>query len=400
MNTRTLRFALPALLAVLPDLASAQGAVRKLTKPESEFSEPFSNVAAIRELRDGRVLVADTKDKILQLVDLKLGNATKVGREGSGPGEYGLPMQMVGIQGDSSIVFDPINSRYLTILPSGKPGSTFRLEDGAPPAKSDDGPGGPRIASISAPRAADAMGRLYFEGSPITLGPNGPVAADSAPVMRYDRKRWKYDTVTFVQLPKGSASVTSSGSGGERNVQVRLGSRAPFQARDVWNVLPNGSVVVVRVKDYRVEVFTPSRPVTRGPAIAFQPIKVGEAEKQEYRDAQKSSPAIGITRSNDNGKITSGAGPMPPAEEPKEWPAVKPPFTGVFATPTGEIWVSRSRSAKDLTPRFDVFSPTGQLTGQLLLPAKTRVVGFGAGGAIYTVRNDEDDLQYLQRFRG
>ena len=115
MNTRTLRFALPALLAVLPDLASAQGAVRKLTKPESEFSEPFSNVAAIRELRDGRVLVADTKDKILQLVDFKLGNATKVGREGSGPGEYGLPMQMVGIQGDSSIVFDPINSRYLTI---------------------------------------------------------------------------------------------------------------------------------------------------------------------------------------------------------------------------------------------------------------------------------------------
>jgi hypothetical protein len=311
-------------------------------------------------------------------------------------------MQLVAVPGDSSIVFDPINSRYLTILPSGKPGSTFRLEDGAPAAKSEnaDGPGGPRIASISAPRTSDAMGRLYFEGSPISVGPNGPVASDSVPVMRYDRKTWKYDTITFVQLPKGSASVQSSGSGSERNVSVRMGSRAPFQARDAWTVMPNGSVVVVRIKDYHVEVFAPSRTVTRGPAIAFTPVKVGEAEKQEYRDSQKSSPAIGITMSNDNGKITRGAGPVPAGEEPKEWPAVKPAFTTVFVTPTGEIWVSRSRSAKDITPRFDVFSSSGQLTGQLLLPAKTRVVGFGAGGAIYTVRNDEDDLQYLQRFRG
>jgi hypothetical protein len=28
------------------------------------------------------------------------------------------------------------------------------------------------------------------------------------------------------------------------------------------------------------------------------------------------------------------------------------------------------------------------------------VVGFGPGGVVYTVRSDEDDLQWLQRFRG
>ncbi len=394
-----------SILLAVPAISSAQVVTRTLSRPESEFAEPFSAIVAIRELRDGRVLVADTKDKIVQLVDLKSGKASKVGREGSGPGEYGLPMQLIGVPGDSSIIFDPLNSRYLTILPSGKPGSTFRLEDGAPPLKSAAGEGpaaGRGIAGVSAPRAVDAQGHLYFEGSPISFGPNGPVASDSAPVMRYNRKAWRYDTLTFVQLPKNSASVQTSGSGGERNVQVRIGARTPFPARDAWTVLPNGNLVVVRIKDYHVDIISPAKQVTKGTVVTFTPVRVGEAEKQEYRDSQKSSTGLGITRSVENGKVTTGAAPIAPAEEPKEWPVVKPAFTqnGVFATPSGEIWVARSRTAKDEIPRYDVFSSTGKLTGQVVLPRKTRVIGFGNGGAIYTIRSDDDDLQYLQRFRG
>lgn len=397
--------AIPALLVLSPALLQAQIATKTLAKPDAEFAEPFSAVIAVRELRDGRVLVADTKDKIVQLVDFKSGRATKVGREGSGPGEYGLPMQLVGLPGDTSVIFDPLNSRYLTVLPDGKPGTTFRLEDGAPaPKPAEDAAPGPGrgMTTIMAPRAVDAQGRYYFEGSPISFGPNGPVASDSAPVMRYDRKTWKYDTVTFVRLPKGAAQVQSSGSGGQRNMMVRIGARAPFPARDAWTVLPNGTVAVVRVSDYHVDVYAPSKQVTKGAAVPFTPVKVGEAEKQEYRDSQKSSTAVGITRSVENGKVTTGAAAMPPAEEPAEWPAVKPPFTqnAAFATPTGEIWVARSRAAKDEIPRYDVFSSTGKLTGQVVLPKKTRVIGFGTGGVIYTLRSDEDDLLYLQRYRG
>ena len=262
--------------------------------------------------------------------------------------------------------------------------------------------GGRGMTMMMAPRATDAAGRFYFEGSPISFGPNGPVASDSAPVMRYDRKTYKYDTLAFVHLPKGGAQISSSGGGGRANMTVRIGGRTPFPARDSWVVMANGTVVIVRVSDYHLDIISPSKQVTRGPAVAFTPVKVGEAEKQEYRDSQKSATAVGIMRTNDNGKMTTSAAPMAPAEEPSEWPAVKPPFTqnGVFVTPAGEIWVARSRSAKDEIPRYDVFSPAGKLTGQVVLPKKTRVAGFGAGGAIYTIRSDEDDLLYLQRFRG
>ena len=97
------------------------------------------------------------------------------------------------------------------------------------------------------------------------------------------------------------------------------------------------------------------------------------------------------------------ASTAPPSfEEPAEWPATKPPFNanGVFATPAGEIWIARNRSAADPIPTYDVFSAAGKLTGKVVLPKQTRVVGFGAGGTVYTIRVDDDDLQYLQRFRG
>ena len=124
-----------ALLASAALPAAAQQPTRTLTKPLAEYGEPFSQIAAVRELKDGRLLVVDSRDKLVQLVNLTANSATKVGREGSGPGEYGLPTQLFALPGDSSVIFDPLNQRYLMVLPDGKPGVSFRVGDepSAPP---------------------------------------------------------------------------------------------------------------------------------------------------------------------------------------------------------------------------------------------------------------------------
>ncbi|MCC6241512.1 MAG: hypothetical protein IT353_01670 [Gemmatimonadaceae bacterium] len=391
---------LGALLVLVP-LASGAQPTKALVKAEAEFPEPFSSIVGIRVLRDGRVVVADNRDKVVQLVDLAKKTAVKIGREGSGPSEYGLPGQLVALPGDTSAVFDPLNSRYLTILPDGKAGSTFRLEaKAAPAAPSPDGAPRMMMQTIMPPRGADASGRLYFEGAPLVMGPNGPVASDSAPVMRFDRKAQRYDTLAFVQLAKNTAQVQSSSSGGNQRLSVNIGGAMPFPSRDAWSVGPDGTVTIVRVKNFALEIIAPNKQVTRGPAVPYTPVRVGSAEKEEYRDAQKRSPAMAIMRSNDNGKVTTTAAP-PPTSEPTEWPATKPAFTSaVLTAPNGEIWVPRSRAASDEIPRYDVFSKDGTRVRTVTLPKKTRIVGFGNGGAIYTVRLDEDDLQYLQRFRG
>ena len=49
-------------------------------------------------------------------------------------------------------------------------------------------------------------------------------------------------------------------------------------------------------------------------------------------------------------------------------------------------------------PQFDVFDENGQKQGELKLPAGRQLVGFG-DGTVYLARIDEDDLQWLERYR-
>ena len=81
-----------SLLAALPLAVAAQGAPRALPAPNATFDEPFSQIAGLRELANGKVIVADGRDKVVALVDFAANSATKIGREGSGPAEFGLLM--------------------------------------------------------------------------------------------------------------------------------------------------------------------------------------------------------------------------------------------------------------------------------------------------------------------
>ena len=81
------------------------------------------------------------------------------------------------------------------------------------------------------------------------------------------------------------------------------------------------------------------------------------------------------------------------------FPLVKPPFElgNTFARPNGEVWVLRTRSARERAAVYDVFTRAGGMIGRVAFQPATRLVGFGSG-TVYTVRMDADDLQYLERW--
>ena len=62
------------------------------------------------------------------------------------------------------------------------------------------------------------------------------------------------------------------------------------------------------------------------------------------------------------------------------------------------MYVERLRKAGDRVPVYDVFDGAGRLSRQITLRPRSRVVGFGKG-TVYVTRSDEDDLQYLERYR-
>jgi hypothetical protein len=417
--------------------AAQRVTTRTLTKPEAEFAEPFSQLNAAYELKDGRVIVADLRDKTLQAIDVATGKATSVGREGAGPQEWNTVLSLWGWKGDSVLANDFGNGRYLVIAPDGKPVRTFTTAgDGAivagTPSSSAgrgagagsagggaggrgaagrgnagrQGPGArgvPRLSSGAPAHGVDSRGRIYSQGMAFSIGDDGRiVSSDSAPILRLDPATGTTDTIAFVNLAKNSVSGSVSGGGsGRQSVQIRVGGGSPFPSADDWSVFRDGTVAILRVADYHLELIKPTGRRIVGRPVAFTPVKVGEAEKQEWRDRLKGATPI-VRTTGGNGSRSTAVPMAMPVQEPDSWPATKPPFLGggasaaAFPAPNGDLWVARTRAAADRIPTIDVFNSQAQLIGRVMLPEKTRLVALGAKG-VYTARIDEDDLQYLQR---
>jgi hypothetical protein len=388
------RVALGVLVFVAASTLDAQP-VRPLPKPDATFDEPFSALTGVRELRDGRVVVTDIRDKTVQVVDFKSNAAKAVGREGSGPNEFGMPMRLVPLAGDTTAIFDPMNARYFVVRPDGTPGGTFSAGGGDVSTRGPNG-GTIRMGGMSPPQGTDAKGRMYFKGAPFSIGPDGPTQADSSPIYRVDRASGKTDTLGYA-WNGAAASVT----GNSTQLRVMIGA-APYAATDEWGVLPDGRVAVLRAREPRMEVLGGGAPI-RGPALQIAPVAIGEAEKEEWREQRKRNTPIMITRTDGpgGGRTQAGAGaPRVSMPEPSSWPKTKPLYVASTLTvaPNGRVWAQRSRKASDDVPVYDVFDASGKIVDRVSLPKETRVVGFG-NGTVYTVRRDSDDLQYLQRHR-
>ena len=379
-------------MTLLPEPLAAQARVT-LKTPDAEYGEGFTRVGSIRELPNGKVLVVDPSDKIVQLVDLKAGTAVKIGREGSGPGEYAFPNALLALPDGSTLLQDMLNRRFLTITPDGKPGAFVEL-----PRPQTAGPGGPgpgfMVGGMDM-RGTDTRGRLYFQGSPFS-SPGGPTQ-DSVAILRWDRVSPRFDTTAFLGLPAGSVQT----SGGPGRFEVRVGGQKVFTPSEAWAVAGDGRIARVTPNPFRVTwVDGPGR-ATAGPIQPYTPIRVTEADKELVREARRRTRPIMITIGDGPRNV---APPNVQVPEP-EFEETMPPFTGgpgsggsVLATPEGEVWVLRTRPASDKVPSYDVFDRTGALVKKVALNPDSRVVGFGPG-VVYVVKMDEDDLQYLQRYR-
>lgn len=386
-------FRIPLLAGTLAALAAVSPAETQqrltLAKPDVESTESFTQITSIRELPSGKVLVSDTRDKVVQLLDLATGTMTKVGREGQGPGEYSLPRGLYGLPNGETLLYDLRGRRLMTILPDGKPGAFVDMP--RPPAGAQ---GGPMMGFGLTDLRVDALGRLYLQGSP--FGPDGSTV-DSVPIMRWDRVKPTMDTVAYVKGPPGSSASGSAG-----RMEIRIGGGKVWAPAETWDVAGDGRIARVIPSPYRVVWYATGKG-SAGPVQPYTPIKVTKAEKDLYLEARRKNPPTMVMMGDRGGNRTTAAGPPGGLPDP-EFEETMPPFTGgpgsasVLATPDGEVWVARTRPAGDKIPTYDVFDRTGALVKKVSLNPSSRVVGFGKG-TVYVARADEDDLQYLQRYK-
>jgi hypothetical protein len=356
---------------------------RRLTTADARFPHTFSSIRGLRELPDGRVMVADGIDEVVMIADLKTGKGDTLGRVGQGPGEYKSPDALYALPGGGTLLVDLGNGRLNYLGPDNRYRESFPIAQGSPPRM-----------SIIIPRAVDGQGRLYFQ--PAMGGPRGGIP-DSASVVRWTRASSDFDTVGRVKLPE----MHTSQSGSANNQRTSQRPR-PFPVQDSWNVGPNGQVAIVRGREYRVDWITADGRVVRGRPVAITPVPVRDADKREWVAEQANGIRVNMQNRNGQVSMSFGRGGNPDAEEDDaiaatEWPAAKPPFSAVFVSPAGEAWVERSVPA-GAARVMDVFDAAGVLKARVTLPAGRRLIGFG-NGVVYLRHSDESDLQHLERYK-
>ena len=373
--------------AVAMGTSSLSGQVSMQT-PDAVFPETFSVIQTVRELPDGRVLVADPLGQVLAAVNFDSGSMETLGRVGQGPAEYRQPDAVWPLPQGGTLLVDLGNGRLTRLGPDLSFGET------RPYTVGDFAPGRELVLAI--PQAVDGNGRLYFR----SLGRPGPggLAGDSAYVLRLDPATDAVDSVAAFKLE----ARTQQSSGGPNNQSVSI-MPIPLSPADAWGVADDGRVVIARVGDYHLDWVAPDGSVTRGPANAWDPVRLGQAEKEEWaEDRATSGGGLRMEVSVTNGAMSMQASRGGDSDgddlDQYQWPDRKPPFYQgrIPVDAQGRAWVRRHVGAGD-QPLYDVFGRDGSRVGQVQLGAGRRVVAFGASSA-YVVQTDEFGLQTLERY--
>lgn len=365
----SLRRLLPAAL-LLAACQEPAAEVRPLGDPEAVLGRTFGQVSNVVEIGPNRIALAELRDRTFLLADFATGEATPVGLhadsikpEDPAPGKHKYPGYVLALGGDSLGLVDFAAERttvwttrgeYLGILP------------------------GRGVGGNNQPLYYDAGRNGYKEDVRGVLGglePGQEVNFDSLNVLRIAPGDTVADTVARLKLP-----AWGRGQFGE---QMKIVSTI-FAGRDIFGVLPDGSLWTARASDNAVDWRAPDGTWTRGSARAFTTIAVTQEEKDAFLErlraqmAQMGAPA-GIELS------------YPFADQ-------KPPFVAGSTDPlASEVWLQRSRAYGDSVPVYDVVGRDGKAVRAVQLPRGATLAGFGANGRLYLILR-EGDAQRIARY--
>jgi hypothetical protein len=351
-------------LSLAAAVAGAQQPPRLMLPPaNASLAEEFSAINGIRELRDGRVLVTDPRERRVVVGDFVAGTATQVGKPGEGPLEYPRAQQIWPLSADTSAILDA--PQRFTIFAGANLVATLA-------------PDHPAVrATRPFVRGADTLGHILTALVVPPPPPSGGVQVDSVDLILVTRNTGRVDTVGKLQqmLPHIV---------GPKNAQGFYPFALPtINVAELAAISLDGWIAVARVKPYRVDWRRPDGSWLRGAPIPMVMIPFNRREQQSFIDRNPAPP---------------GQAKQTP-ESITDWPEVVPPFGGnspLFIAPDGRLLVTRARSADRLESRYDIVNRRGTVDGELIMAKGERVIGVGAK-SIYIAFTDPDGLQFIRR---
>lgn len=427
-------------LAALPAALAAQGtpAVRLINAPSASTKPVLSIAAAVRQLPNGGLLVNDILKRQLVLFDPTLATATIVADSTSGgASSYGTrPGGIIPYLGDSTLFVDPAGLSMFVIGPTGAIARVASV-----PRSQDANTIGSNISNLP---GLDAKGRIVYTAGPgpmritsMTRPQNGAVQTglpftmpdppDSAALVRIDPSSRKLDTAAFIKIPKVKMNMNQSEKGMTVTREIN-----PMPLIDDWAVLSDGSVAIVRGRDYHIDWINADGSVTTSPKLAFDWQRMTDEDKAAVIDSAKkafdaasanaaanASAAIGAAKAagaagappggtmimnfstvgGDGNRVMSstngpGGGMQMTFASINDLPDYRPPFAqqgSVKADADDNLWIrtSATRAGAIAGAIYDVVNRKGEIIDHVQVPAGRTIVGFGKGGIVYMMARDD-----------
>jgi len=426
------------LLAILPGALAAQTApaIRLINAADASTKPVFGLVTAVRQLPNGSLLVNDVLKRQLTMLDASLANPVLVADSISGgANSYGTrPGGLIPYLADSTLFVDPVGLSMFVL--DGK-GAIARV---ASVPRSQDAP-----AFTQGAPALDAKGRIVYSGGRGGMrisassrpnngaANNGPMIAfpdqpDTMAIVRIDPASRKLDTAGFYKIPKTKVNMTNVD--GRMSITTEIN---PMPIIDDWAVLSDGSIAIVRGRDYHVDWVNGDGSTTATPKLPFDWQRLSDEDKIAVIDSAKTAmeklraamgtmspekamvegmrggaagggpPVMIMSFSTSDGgggggrgaTASAGAGgPQLQFVSPSELPDYRPPFTSGAARGDldGNLWVRTTATragAVAAGPIYDVINRKGEVTDRIQLPAGRSIIGFGKGGVVYMLARDE-----------
>jgi hypothetical protein len=210
----------------------------------------------------------------------------------------------------------------------------------------------PSVTRGTLPRARDAAGNFYLDVYPAP-GPDGSGNRDSAALVRTDPALTRVDTLARLAPLDIAEVVGEAGRRFERRV---------FSGVDRWGVLPDGSVWIARVYENRVDWRSPEGKWLRGDPLPDRVLEVTRYDRELFL---RRFPA----------ELRRTAQELPFA-------AVKPPFEAGFTSPSGEVWLEKSRAPADSTRRYHIVDRQGRLVREIRVRGQGRITALSQTSAL------------------
>lgn len=436
MQTRRLLPLTLAALATSGSIAAAQTtpapqsalpAVRPLGPTVRASTPQFGSVSAVRALSNGTVIVNDVTGRRVVLFDSTLANATVIADSTSATATaYSSRIGgLIPYRGDSTLFVDPTSLSMMVIDPAGKIGRVMAVPRPQDATFLIGGPFG--VPGFDA--AGHVVYRAQLRPPRPAPGADGklvmPDPIDSAAIIRFDLDKRRADTAAYLKI--AAPRMTMSQDNGRIMVTQTVN---PLPITDDWALLSDGTIAIVRGRDYRVDWVAPDGAVTKGPKIPFEWQRLTDADKDAVIDSTRKAMEAQRARMNATlsgapgaasgpggaaapptgarGEVNitfemrrDGGGPpaasggsgaagatiqLPPLNfvSPSEMPDYRPAFSSgaARADADGNLWIRTSQFVNG-GQVYDVVNRKGELTDRVQLPPGRAIAGFGAGGIVF-----------------